>query len=221
MLDSNRSSDNYCFRIDQYLPPANEVCKGYVFTGVCVSTGGGGGLCPRGISVQGVSLSRGVSVLRVVSVQTAFCPGGVSVKETPLVRLRAHGTHPTGMHFCDEVGFCHLRSRVSKVKGNTSVCISLCYILTCHNIFVAKRGRKCYYNFIIKCVNLVVTSSYPVGSENVTTKSCHKSDQEKQDLNVCYEKQNKNTWNVWFSLWKPFVVAFSSSSAWGIWKSSV
>ena len=30
-----------------YLPPANEVCEGYVFTGVCLSTPGGGcgGLC--------------------------------------------------------------------------------------------------------------------------------------------------------------------------------
>ena len=27
------------------LPPANEVCEGYVFTGVCLSTGGGGGMC--------------------------------------------------------------------------------------------------------------------------------------------------------------------------------
>ena len=27
----------------QYLPPANVVCEGYVFTGVCLSTGGGGG----------------------------------------------------------------------------------------------------------------------------------------------------------------------------------
>ena len=26
-----------------FLPPANEVCEGYVFTGVCLSTGGGGG----------------------------------------------------------------------------------------------------------------------------------------------------------------------------------
>ena len=24
-----------------FLPPANEVCEGYVFTGVCLSTGGG------------------------------------------------------------------------------------------------------------------------------------------------------------------------------------
>ena len=27
------------------LPPANEVCEGYVFTGVCLSTGDGGGGC--------------------------------------------------------------------------------------------------------------------------------------------------------------------------------
>ena len=34
----------------EYLPPANEVCEGYVFTGVCLSTGGAcvvysGGVC--------------------------------------------------------------------------------------------------------------------------------------------------------------------------------
>ena len=40
------------------LPPANEVCKGYVFTGVCLSTGGGG-LCPEGRLCPGGSLSRG------------------------------------------------------------------------------------------------------------------------------------------------------------------
>ena len=40
-----------------FLPPTNEVCEGYVFTGVCLSTGGacvtgacmvGGGMCGRG-----------------------------------------------------------------------------------------------------------------------------------------------------------------------------
>ena len=38
-----------------FLPPANEVCEGYVFTGVCLSTGGllcPGGLCP-GRSLSG------------------------------------------------------------------------------------------------------------------------------------------------------------------------
>ena len=32
-----RNSDEICL-----LPPANVVCEGYVFTGVCLSTGGGG-----------------------------------------------------------------------------------------------------------------------------------------------------------------------------------
>ena len=34
-----------------FFPPANEVCEGYVFTGVCLSTGGGyvaGGMCMVG-----------------------------------------------------------------------------------------------------------------------------------------------------------------------------
>ena len=63
-----------------YLPPANEVCEGYVFTGVCLSTGAG--LCPgAGVSVhRGGSLSRG-----------DLCRGG---------GLRADSTHPTGMHSC-------------------------------------------------------------------------------------------------------------------------
>ena len=47
----------------EYLPPANEVCEGYVFTGVCLSTGGD--ICPGGWS-----LSRGVPV------QVGLCSGG-------------------------------------------------------------------------------------------------------------------------------------------------
>ena len=31
-----------CTLFSKFLPPANEVCEGYVFTGVCLSTGGGG-----------------------------------------------------------------------------------------------------------------------------------------------------------------------------------
>ena len=67
------------------LPPANEVCEGYVFTGVFVCPRGGGGLglclggvsaegdlCPGRVSVWGGSLSMGVSV-----------EGGVSVREIP------------------------------------------------------------------------------------------------------------------------------------------
>ena len=44
------------------LPPANEVCEGYVFTGVCLSTWGGGVHgCSGGRGVRGCS--RGVCVV--------------------------------------------------------------------------------------------------------------------------------------------------------------
>ena len=45
----------------EILPPADELCRGYVFTSVCLSTVGGLGICPGG-SLSGGSLSRGVSV---------------------------------------------------------------------------------------------------------------------------------------------------------------
>ena len=68
-----------------YLPPANEVCEGYVFTGVCLSTGWisvqGGSLSRGGLCPGGRSLSRGVSVFGE-SVQGDLCLG-VSVTETP------------------------------------------------------------------------------------------------------------------------------------------
>ena len=40
------------------LPPTNEVCEGYVFTGDCLSTGGSSSLW--GVSVQGVSVQGGL-----------------------------------------------------------------------------------------------------------------------------------------------------------------
>ena len=36
------------------LPPANEVCEGYVFTGVCLSTGGGACMVWGGMVAGGV-----------------------------------------------------------------------------------------------------------------------------------------------------------------------
>ena len=55
-------------------------------------------VCPHG-----GSLSRGVFVFGALC-QGGLCPGGslsrgVSVRES-LVRLRAGGSHPTGMHSC-------------------------------------------------------------------------------------------------------------------------
>ena len=118
------------------LPPANEVCKGYVFTGVCLSTGGlclGRGLCPGRVSVQGGSLSRGSlfgvsdqeslsrgslsrgSLSRGVSVPGDLCPGVLFPGRPPLW-LRADGTHPTGMHSC----FCYLCGSHCSCTGHCS-----------------------------------------------------------------------------------------------------
>ena len=81
------------------LPPANKVCEGYVFTGVCLSTRGSlssGVTVQRGLFLWGLhpggSLSRG-------SLLEGLCQG-----DPPSVRLRAGGTHPTGMHSCYK---CH------------------------------------------------------------------------------------------------------------------
>ena len=54
-----------------FLPPANEVCEGYVFTGVCLSTGGVHG-CGWGAYV----FARGVGVCVVVGGH-AWLLGGV------------------------------------------------------------------------------------------------------------------------------------------------
>ena len=90
------------------LPPSNKVCKGNVFTGVCLSME----VSVRGVSVQRGSLSRGISVqgdlcpggslsrgisVQVVSVQGSLsrgslsrglCPGGLSYGEAWAVRIR-------------------------------------------------------------------------------------------------------------------------------------
>ena len=60
------------------LPPANEVCEGYVFTGVCLSTGeGGSGPMHAGPPADTPSVQ---------------CMLGYD--------QQAGGTHPTGMHSC-------------------------------------------------------------------------------------------------------------------------
>ena len=86
------------------------VCKGYVFTGVCLSTGGGGlGLCPgggglwisvgslsMGVSVHGRSLSRGRRSLGGlcpwgggISVHGVLCPGGLFNERAVRILLSA------------------------------------------------------------------------------------------------------------------------------------
>ena len=82
---------------NRLLPPANEVCEGYVFTRVCQSfCSQGGRAWPGGACVAGACVARG-----------ACMPGGACAVCTPrglIIRDTfgqcAGGTHPTGMHSC-------------------------------------------------------------------------------------------------------------------------
>ena len=58
----------------QFLPPANEVCEGYVFTGVCLSTGG-----MRGCSGGHAQLLRGGRAWLLPRGACMVAPGGCVV----------------------------------------------------------------------------------------------------------------------------------------------
>ena len=97
------------------LPPANEVCEGYVFTGVsvhsgegaCVVVGGGmggrGGMCDgRGMCVGGACMAGGAwqgghawqgCAWQGACVVIRACVAGETA-------TAAGGTHPTGMYSC-------------------------------------------------------------------------------------------------------------------------
>ena len=76
------------------LPPANEVCEGYVFTGVSTHWGAGclvqGGLLPGGSLVQGICCQG--------SAWSGMPDRGVL--RPPVMATTVGGMHPTGMHSC-------------------------------------------------------------------------------------------------------------------------
>ena len=83
-------SSMFSHLIPLLLPPPNKVCEGYVFTGVCLSTGGGmhgwgGEACMAG----GASMAGGHA-------WQGACVAGEMANV-------ADGTHPTGMHYCCKI----------------------------------------------------------------------------------------------------------------------
>ena len=101
-----------------YIYRPQRSCEGYVFTGICLSTGRGawsregypllgggawsqGGVCSWGVSAPGGAWSRGGLVPGV-----AWSHGGLvsqhALRQTPPgeTATAADGTHPTGMNFC-------------------------------------------------------------------------------------------------------------------------
>ena len=84
-----------------FLPPANVVCEGYVFTGVCLSTRGGspsrGVLHPGGVlHLGGFSIPWGVLHPRGGSPSQGGSPSRGGSPSGQCVG----GTHHTGMHSC-------------------------------------------------------------------------------------------------------------------------
>ena len=97
------------------LPPANEICEGYVFTGVCLSTGGvcsGGGSALGGCLLPGVFRGGGGRCLVEAPKTFFFCIFFVFLFCIFFLLFFHHthththhgqwagGTHPTGMHSC-------------------------------------------------------------------------------------------------------------------------
>ena len=91
-----------------FLPSANEVCEGDVFTGVCLSTGGGmcgtwHGLCMAG----GHAWQGGCMCGRGRAWRGGICVwqgGGMcATADTTGYGQWAGGTHPTGMHSCQKM----------------------------------------------------------------------------------------------------------------------
>ena len=106
---------------NMFLPPANKVCKGNVFTGVCLSTGGlslcpgrdlcpgalcPGGLCPGGLC-SGGSLSGGVYVQGSLSggsrslsmgslSRGCLCPGGCLSRGVSIQGVSVQGSLSRG-----------------------------------------------------------------------------------------------------------------------------
>ena len=88
-----------------YYQPQWSCDQGNVFTGVCLSTGGGGCLpqCMLGCQIPLDQADPPGSGRPPWTRQTLPPPG----KQTPAYGLRAAGTHPTGMHSCcKEQSFC-------------------------------------------------------------------------------------------------------------------
>ena len=83
--------------VHNYYQPQRSCGQGNVFTGVCLSTGGGGCL-PQ--CMLGYQIPLGPGRHPPGTRQTPPGPGRPPGKQTAAYGLRAAGTHPTGMHSC-------------------------------------------------------------------------------------------------------------------------
>ena len=122
-----------------FLPPANKVCEGNVFTGVCLSPGGacmaGGHVWQRGMHGRGCAWQGDVHGGGICDRRHSWwgvC-GGAGEMATAV-----GGTHPTGMHSClllKMVYFCRgriteqpLSSYISQVTFNALLSMFIMFL---------------------------------------------------------------------------------------------
>ena len=150
------------------LPPANEVCEGYVFTGVCLSTGGHawlpwGGMC--GCSGGACMVAPGGACVVAPGGHAWLLPGGACV-----VALGGHawllwggmcgcsqggvcGCSRGGMHGCSGGGMCGCSwggmhgffNEIRSMSGRyASYWNAFLFIVTFFNVSVAMTTESCY-----------------------------------------------------------------------------
>ena len=147
------------------------------FYGLCLSRGGGLGLCPggslsRGVSVPGGSLSRGLCP-RGVSVQEGLCPGG-SLSRGSLSRGSLSGVLCPEGGICPRGGLCPGRGVYLQAGGSLSRGVSVRE--TPHTV---TSGRYASYwnaflfrrNFTAACLDLITAASSSERAEEITTYS--------------------------------------------------
>ena len=130
-----------CILKPLFLPPANEVCEGCVFTGVCLST-----CWDTPAPEQTPPPTR----------------GRPSQVHAGRYGQQAGGTHPTGMHTCCIL--LHTGSRLQRVKRCKRNC-SFKWVLTATelfniavNLFDAKKSAR--YSLVLVVTELVVSGTH-------------------------------------------------------------
>ena len=140
------------------LPPANEVCEGYVFTGVCLSTEGGGpGQVPprqvhppSQVHPQAGTHPPGRYTPRQVPPPGRCTPAWVGTPPTGTppwpqcmrgYSQQAGGTHPTGMHSCIVLQPTPQNLQRSNAKSMTYCSIDKTVLELIPNRFYIKRSN--------------------------------------------------------------------------------
>ena len=143
-----------------FLPPANEVFEGYVFTGVCLSPGGGSAPIARWADnplARHPPRQTPLGRHPLPPWQTPPAPPGQTPSPLPAQCMlvygqKAGGTHPTGMHSCLNVIMCRAFKLKICLVRNSAVLKKLLFffhffhVLTLYHIIINVLWLMCKTN---------------------------------------------------------------------------